>query len=323
MRNRIALPGGMGSKWRTPTRRMSETAAASPTTAPSKRRVFASRLFSTLSLWTLLTVAFLQWQNTWLIIAITGFFGVAGAIEYFRLLRNDPHARSFNALGFVICIVYWGVVLWYTTSRHKAPPMEFDLAALTASVHGSFILCYRHQLEGTLTLQRIFNTVFGTVYTVIFFGFMVRLMYFHADGKGITDIFLVLFLIMVTKFSDMGAYVVGVLFGKHKMIPHISPAKSWEGFVGAFIGSFAAAAILLAAMPEKLAPITWMHGMLLAPVLCATAVTGDLAESVLKRCVAIKDSGHTLPGLGGILDLTDSLLFTAPVFYFYLSAIAR
>ena len=306
-----------------PTCRMPETAAATPTTAPSKRRVFASRLFSTLLLWSLLTVAFLEWQNNWLIIAITGFFGVAGAVEYFRLLRNDPHARAFNALGFVICITYWAAVLWYTTTRHKAPPMEFDLAALTASVHGSFILCYRHQLEGASTLQRIFNTVFGTVYTVIFFGFMVRLMYFHGDGKGITDIYLVLFLIMVTKFSDMGAYIVGVLFGKHKMIPHISPAKSWEGFVGAFIGSFGAAAVLLATMPEKLVPLTWMHGMILAPALCATAVTGDLAESVLKRCVAIKDSGHTLPGIGGILDLTDSLLFTAPVFYFYLSAIAR
>ncbi|WP_395751481.1 phosphatidate cytidylyltransferase [Prosthecobacter sp.] len=304
---------------------MSETAAAKPTPAPSKRRVFISRLFSTLLLWSLITVAFLQWQNNnWLIIAITGFFGVAGAVEYFRLLRNDPQARSFNALGFVICITYWGVVLWYTTTHHKAPPMEFDLAALTASVHGSFILCYRHQLEGATTLQRIFNTVFGTVYTVIFFGFMIRLMYFHPDGKGITDILLVLFLIAVTKFSDMGAYIVGVLFGKHKMIPHISPAKSWEGFAGAFLGSFVAAAVVLwAAPPEKLAPLTWMHGMILAPVLCATAITGDLAESVLKRCVAIKDSGHALPGIGGILDLTDSLLFTAPVFYFYLSAIAR
>jgi phosphatidate cytidylyltransferase len=87
-------------------RRMSQPTVPTP---PSRRRVFASRLFSTLLLWSLLTVAFLQWQNTWLIIAITGFFGVAGAVEYYRLLRNDPHARSFNALGFVICIVYWGL----------------------------------------------------------------------------------------------------------------------------------------------------------------------------------------------------------------------
>ncbi len=264
-----------------------------------------------------------QWKSNWLVIAITGFFGVAGGVEYYRLLRSDRQARSFNALGFAICFAYWATVIWWTMTHHSEPPMWLDLAALTAGVHGSFLLCYRQQLQGALTLQRIFNTVFGIVYTVIFFGFIARLMYFQPDGNGITGLFLVLFLVMVTKFSDMGAYIFGVLFGKHKMIPHISPAKSWEGFVGAFVGSFGAAAILLAFMPEKIAPITWLHGMILAPVLCATAVTGDLAESVLKRCFAIKDSGHTLPGIGGVLDLTDSLLFTAPVFYFYLSALAR
>lgn len=299
---------------------MSEPSAATPA-APSKRRVFVSRLFSTLLLWAVLALAF-QWKSSLLLVSIAGFFGVAGAVEYYRLLRSDVHARSFNLLGLVICLAYWGLVIWYTINRHQAPPMDFDLAALTASVHGSFVLCYRHQLEGVLTLQRIFNTVFGVVYTVIFYGFIVRLMYFHPDDSS-KGLFLVLFLIMVTKFSDMGAYAVGVVFGKHKMIPHISPAKSWEGFAGAFIGSFAAAAVLLACMPEKLAPITWSHGMILALILCATAITGDLAESVIKRCVAIKDSGHKLPGIGGVLDLTDSLLFTAPVFYFYLSAIAR
>lgn len=323
----IAQTRGLRSKWRFPNLpRMSDPAEAAAKSPPSKRRVFASRLFSTLLLWSLLAVAFLQWKNAWLVVAITGFFGVAGAVEYYRLLKTDPQARSFNILGSAICLAYWGIVIWWTLAHSSEPPMWLDLAALTASVHGSFLLCYRHQLAGALTLQRIFNTVFGVVYTVIFFGFIIRLMYFwpSAPGQnGITGIFLVLFLIAVTKFSDMGAYLVGVLFGKHKMIPHISPGKSWEGFVGAFLGSFGAAALLLSNFQAELAPINWTHGMVLALILCATAITGDLAESVLKRCVAIKDSGKTLPGIGGILDLTDSLLFTAPVFYFYLSAIAR
>ncbi len=300
---------------------MSEPAAATPT-APSKRRVFASRLFSTLLLWAVLAAAF-HWKSNWLVIAVTGFFGVAGGVEYYRLLRGDPLARPFNMLGSVICVAYWTLVFWWASTRLTEPPMWLDLAALTASVHGSFLLCFRHQLEGVQTLQRIFNTVFGTVYTVVFFGFIARLLFFRSDGSSLSGLFLVLFLIMVTKFSDMGAYAFGVVFGRHKMIPHISPAKSWEGFVGAFVGSFAAAIILLLVIPGQIAPIGWLHGMILAPLLCITAVTGDLAESVLKRCVALKDSGHTLPGIGGILDLTDSLLFTAPVFYFYLSAIAR
>lgn len=297
---------------------MSQDTAA-PT--PSKQRIFASRLISTLILWSIITAA-VQWKTDWLLIALTGFFGVAGAVEYYRLLRSDDQARSFNILGLCICLAYWGTILWWVMRHKVAPPMWLDLAALTASVHGAFLLCYRHQLEGIATLQRIFATVFGVVYTVIFFGFIARLMYFQADGQTPTGLFLVIYLVMVTKFSDMGAYILGVIFGKHKMIPHISPAKSWEGLVGAFLFSFAGAVLLLWLIPEKLLPLDWLHGLLLAPVLCATAISGDLAESVLKRCTAIKDSGHKFPGIGGILDLTDSLLFTAPVFYFYLSAIA-
>lgn len=299
---------------------MSEPAAATPT-APSKRRVFASRLFSTLVLWAVLVFAFKS-EKEWLVMVITGLFGIAGAAEYYRLLRADPQARSFNLLGLLICVGYWAAVGWWLHQGRSADLMWLDLVALTASVHGSFLLCYRHQLEGVLTLQRIFNTVFGVVYTVIFFGFMVKIIYIE-PAEPMRGCFLLLFLIMVTKFSDMGAYAFGVVFGKHKMIPHISPAKSWEGFAGSFVGSFLAAIILLLVVPEKITPVGWLHGLILAPVLCATAVTGDLAESVLKRCVAIKDSGHKLPGIGGILDLTDSLLFTAPVFYFYLSAITR
>jgi phosphatidate cytidylyltransferase len=297
---------------------MPSHATDAPAPTPSKRRVFASRLASTLGLWAVIALA-LHWRSDWLVVTVTGLFGIAGALEYYRLLRADPQARSFNLLGCSICLAYWAAVGWWSANHHAEPPAWLDLAALTASVHGSFLLCYRHQLEGVLTLQRIFNTVFGIVYTVIFFGFLVKLIYFY-PGQPMKGCMLMLFLIMVTKFSDMGAYAVGVLFGKHKMIPHISPAKSWEGFAGSFMGSFLAASLLLWLMPADLAPLNWMHGLILAPLLCATAVTGDLAESVLKRCVSIKDSGHKLPGIGGILDLTDSLLFTAPVFYFYLCA---
>lgn len=301
---------------------MPDPSAATSTAPPpaSKRQVFATRLTSTVILWAVLSIAF-KWNQDWLLVAVTAFFGVFGAVEYFRLLRGDSH-RSFPILGFVICLAYWITVSWWVLSRKGQPPMWLDLAALTISVQGAFLLCYRHNLEGITTLQRIFSTVFGVVYTVIFYGFLLRLLYFHLNDGKPGGVFLVLFLIVVTKFSDMGAYLVGVLIGKHKMIPHISPAKSWEGFIGAFIGAIGGAALLLATLPAQLHPITWTHGMIIAPILCLTGISGDLAESVIKRCTHIKDSGHTLPGIGGILDLTDSLLFTAPVFYFYLAIIS-
>ena len=288
---------------------------------PTRRRIFITRLSSTLVLWGVITLA-IQWKSQTLFASIACFFGVAGAVEYFRLLVKDVGSRSFPALGLFICLTYWAAVIYHVLTQKTEPPMWLDLAALTAAVQGAFLLCYRKELEGEVTLQRIFSTVFGVVYTVIFFGFIVRLMYFHGDGTGLTGVFLMLYLIMVTKFTDMGAYAVGSLFGRHKMIPHISPAKSWEGLGGAFLGGFVAAVALLATVPNHLLPLNWFHGLALVPILTFAAVTGDLAESVIKRCLAIKDSGKKFPGIGGILDLTDSLLFTAPVYYFYLMAIS-
>ena len=151
------------------------------------------------------------------------------------------------------------------------------------------------------------------------FGFMMRIFFFN---EASSSRILALTIIMVTKFSDAGAYGLGSMIGKHKMIPHISPAKSWEGFAGAMITSVLAMVTMMLLAPEKLAPLTWAHAMILAPLLCITGVVGDLAESILKRCHSIKDSGHRLPGIGGILDLTDSVLFTAPVAYLYLKAIS-
>lgn len=300
----------------------SPPSATTPSASPSKRRVFFSRLTSTLVLWAVIGMA-IQWKSQALFAGVACFFGVAGAVEYFRLLVRHSQPRSFSVFGLVVCLAYWTAVVWHVLTKRTEPPMWFDLAALTVAVQGAFLLCYRHELEGEATLQRIFSVVFGVVYTVIFFGFIMRLMYFRADGTELTGAFLMLYVIMVTKFSDMGAYAVGSLIGKHKMIPHISPAKSWEGLGGAMLASTIASVVLLATIPEKLAPLNWLHGMILVPILVFVAVTGDLAESVIKRCLAIKDTGHKLPGIGGILDLTDSLLFTAPIFYFYLSAIAR
>ena len=295
--------------------------ATPPTTAPtspSKGRVFAMRLLSTIILWCLLYAA-CNWRSNALFIGISAFFGLGTAAEYFRLLKHEKGTAAYRALGFGIAVAWWAVTIYYLISQQKGPPIWLDVGAITVAVQGSFFLAYRTSLEGTLTLQRIFSTVFGVIYTVVFYGFLVRIQ-FSPPGGG-DGLVLLLFVVMVTKFSDMGAYGFGVIFGKHKMIPHISPAKSWEGLFGAFAGAFLAGSIVLWLGLAHLDPINWKTGLIIIPVLCALGVAGDLAESVLKRCFAIKDSGHSLPGIGGILDLTDSLLFTAPVFYYYLQGL--
>jgi phosphatidate cytidylyltransferase len=298
---------------------LARMATTAPPNTPSKKQVFFTRLFSTLLLWGMLFLAF-RLGLEWPFAALAALFGIGSAFEYFRLMKADSGATAFRRMGLILCIVYWAMASWHVLHQGTPQPCWMDLLILVLTVQGAFLLSYRSGLEGAQTLQRIFSTVFGVFYTATLFGFLLRILYFSRGEALPGGLFLMLFVVMVTKFTDAGAYAIGALFGKRKMIPHISPAKSWEGLIGGFSGAWLTAFLLIWLIPEKLAPLNWLHVLWLVPVLCIAGVAGDLAESVLKRCFVIKDSGHALPGIGGILDLTDSLLFTSPIFYFYLLA---
>jgi phosphatidate cytidylyltransferase len=128
----------------------------------------------------------------------------------------------------------------------------------------------------------------------------------------------ILTFIFVVKFSDIGAYTFGKLFGKHKLSPRVSPGKTWEGLAGATV---AAAAVSIA-----FAMVFGIMRLWLAPIFgVCMAVIGqlsDLAESMLKRDAQQKDSSNRVPGFGGILDVVDSLLFAAPFAYVFLKLVA-
>ena len=107
------------------------------------------------------------------------------------------------------------------------------------------------------------------------------------------------------------------------MIPHISPKKTWEGFFGALVFSLLASVGMWKLMPLHLPALTLTHAIVLGLLLGFAAVVGDLAASIVKRSTGVKDSGNLLPGIGGALDLVDSLLFTAPLLFFYLRLVIR
>lgn len=135
------------------------------------------------------------------------------------------------------------------------------------------------------------------------------------DGVGVD---LLVAAVLVIALDDIGAYFVGTRFGRHKMAPSISPAKSWEGFMGgvaaAVIGGLAAGALV--------DELTVPDGLSIALIAGALAPVGDLVESVVKREIGIKDSGGLLPGHGGFLDLLDGIILCSPVVYLYLQFIA-
>jgi phosphatidate cytidylyltransferase len=127
-----------------------------------------------------------------------------------------------------------------------------------------------------------------------------------AEGQGAARI--VTFLLIVV-MSDTGGYVAGVLFGKHPMVPKISPKKSWEGLAGSLI--FGSVAGVCMAFFVLLVPF-WV-GIILGVALVAAGTCGDLVESMIKRDLGIKDMSSFLPGHGGVMDRLDSLLLAAPV----------
>jgi phosphatidate cytidylyltransferase len=108
------------------------------------------------------------------------------------------------------------------------------------------------------------------------------------------------------------------MIGKHKMIPRISPGKTWEGFGGAIFASTLASLVFAHFFQDHLRGMTILHAVILGVLLSVSAVAGDLIESLFKREAGVKDSGSFFPGIGGILDLLDSLLFNAPIMYLYL-----
>lgn len=133
-----------------------------------------------------------------------------------------------------------------------------------------------------------------------------------AFGLGLGTRWLVL-VFLVTWINDSAAYFVGKAVGRHPCCPYLSPKKTWEGTIGGWFGGLAATALL----GYWLVDLPWIHGLVLGALLATVAPFGDLAKSMVKRQMKVKDFSSLIPGHGGMFDRIDSLLFVAPVAYYY------
>ncbi len=158
-------------------------------------------------------------------------------------------------------------------------------------------------------------TLAGAVYTGGLLGYAPLLAAEANAGAGNGAFNWLLVVLLGTAACDTGAYFTGSLFGRHKLIPHISPGKTWEGLAGGLLGSVVAALAL-----SGLLGLNVLAAVGLGLVVCAAAVSGDLCESLLKRAAGVKDSGHLIPGHGGVLDRVDSILFVLPAIYWFAQA---
>ncbi|GAA2268059.1 hypothetical protein GCM10010430_61540 [Kitasatospora cystarginea] len=184
-------------------------------------------------------------------------------------------------------------------------------AAAALALTGLAIMIWRMNQPPENYLRDITAGIF-TAFYVPFLATFVALMLAAADGPQRIVLFLV-----VTICSDTGAYAVGYKFGRNKLAPTISPGKTREGLAGGVGLSMIAGALI---MQYVIDGGQWWQGLILGGCAAVTATLGDLAESMIKRDLGIKDMGTLLPGHGGIMDRLDSLLPTAPVVWLLLAA---
>lgn len=301
---------------------MEEPTAGGAAVPPSKLQVFFRRALSTVVLWGLLLAALFSgqpWIANYVFLAIILVLAVAGLAEFYALLerRGLQCFRSWGLVGAVLLMV--GTFL-HATGRlgiHNSPARanDFEMGLIILFVLG---LCLRQLFARTNTagLVTISTTFLGLMYVPWLLNFIQKINFF--PGLGPAGRLYVLYFVLVTKFSDTGAYVVGSLCGRHKLIPRVSPAKTWEGFIGAIAISTAASMVFAHLAGGRLPGMTLQHAVILGVLLGVAAVVGDLIESLFKREAGVKDSGRLFPGIGGVLDLLDSLLFSAPIMYLYL-----
>jgi phosphatidate cytidylyltransferase len=251
--------------------------------------------------------------NPWAVLVVLLAVCGLALVEFYSLLdaRQIPH---FKIVG-VLCGLALVAGTWLASQRSREMGVEIEALLLFLALGAVFFrqILFKGSERPWETMAGSF---LGVLYVAFLFNFIVKLLVLEQDHAGRL---LLLYLVTVVKFTDMGAYFVGCAIGRHKLIPRISPAKSWEGVIGGVLTGMAASVAYMRVLDFEIGRYQFqLHDALIIGVALAVAgVVGDLIESLLKRASGVKDSGTIILGMGGVLDVLDSLLFAAPVLYLY------
>ena len=232
-------------------------------------------------------------------VAIIGIAVVAGVWEMKTTLANT---RGMHIAWLPLALGSVAVIALSWNFTHTAQVVGMALSALA-------ILAWRFTPGAVGYVADVAASIFLLIYLGLFASFATLMVAPH-DGAGRV----LTFLICVVA-SDTGGYAAGVLAGRHPMAPSISPKKSWEGFSGSVVAAMIGGSLSVWLMLHH----PFWQGLILGAVLSVVATVGDLAESLIKRDLGVKDMGHLLPGHGGVMDRLDSLLPSAVVAWCLLS----
>jgi phosphatidate cytidylyltransferase len=267
----------------------------------------AKRIFSSVALWTIVGAAlwFFRTRGALVLIAL---ISVLTLREFYQLMRAAGYA-PFDKLG----LLFGGLITIAPWTEARFGWHGHLLLAL-----GTVVFAVRLLGERTPEnrVESLATTLLGLVYVSLLLQYFVRIVLplpgdaVSADGR----LLLCFWLVVVGKFCDMGGLLTGLAIGRHKMSPQISPKKTWEGAVGGVLTSMAGGAIFAwlarGAFPAHLTPL---YAALIAVPIAVLGIVSDLVESMVKRRANRKDSGGIIPGMGGVFDVSDSLILVAPV----------
>ncbi|MEG2327623.1 MAG: CDP-archaeol synthase [Akkermansia sp.] len=285
---------------------MSDTLQAIP--KAGKWKTFQERLLSTIILISLLVGA-LWWNNVWGYRILVCSFCVLTAFEWGHMLRVSGKASQPRTVTLVG--VMYPIALMLSMLGFKGGALLLVFFSPILMLILLFAIEMRRVIVGSRALRSVATSFLAFIYPGWMFGMVMLAFCYKTESVSA-----VLWVIAVTKLSDIFAYVSGVLLGGkiwkgNKMIPHISPKKTWEGFIGSLIlTSIAGVWLSTVCLTSE---FSWWIVLIVTIILFIVAVLGDLAGSLVKRSLAIKDSGTMIPGIGGFFDLIDSLAFTVPV----------
>ena len=269
------------------------------------------RIFSTVSLWMIVGLAIWFFRTNGALVLIVGI-SVFTLREFYQLMHASGY-DPFDKFG----MVFGGLIT-------LAPWLHVHLSLPTGLLLPLAVIVFAIRLLGERTLETrvesFASTLFGLVYVSVMLQYLVAIITpvpgdtVSPDGR----LLLCLWLVAVTKFCDTGALLTGMAFGRHKMSPQISPKKTWEGAVGGVIISMGIGAFVAWLARDVFPPhMTPLVAALMAAPIAIVGIVADLVESVFKRRANRKDSGQTIPGIGGMFDLSDSLILAAPIGYYF------
>lgn len=277
------------------------------------------RTISTLALWAILIAAiyFAKGYGFGILIYI---LAILASYEACKLLEKCSCKPSFKAVALAETVLF-GVV-FFACSQRKAPVETLVLLDIFFTIIAFSLWLLKSPFSDMLKV-RIIPSFAVFIMVGLMLSVYVMISFASPDCGDFSGVIMACWAIATAKFSDIGGYLIGSKMGKHKLAPKISPKKTWEGAVGGVIFSVIASYLILYFFKPEFSGFLLNADLSIltivaAPILAIVALISDLLESVLKRRANIKDSGATIPGIGGALDLADSMLLTAPVSLLFL-----